>query len=269
MRHDTHFVEQLGRPLGASVGRMIPVEDIDRNPDQPRRGLGDMAELVASVREKGILEPVLVRPQNGRFQIVAGERRFEAALQVGLDEVPCVVRETSDAEAMELALIENLQRRDLTPLEEADGLQSLADQHRYTHEKMAARLGKSRTSITEALSLASIPPRIRELCRLADIQSKSLLLQVVRQGNPEAMTAFVERLQKSGDVTRRNARTLLQGAKRSGRGRARSFVFRFQPQEKTFHLALRFRRGAVSPAELIVALETVLSELRRKVGSAN
>jgi ParB family chromosome partitioning protein len=269
MRHDTHFVEQLGRPLGASVGRMIPLEDLDRNPDQPRRSLGDMAELVASVREKGILEPVLVRPLNGRFQIVAGERRYEAALQAGLDEVPCVVRESSDAEAMELALVENLQRRDLTPLEEADGLLQLVEQHQYTHEKMAARLGKSRTSITETLSLASLPPRIRELCRLADIQSKSLLIQVVRQGSPEAMTAFVERLQKSGDLTRRRARALHREGRRDGRSRSRRFVFRFQPQEKTFDLAVRFRRADVSPEELIVALESVLTELRRKVGAAN
>src|SRR6185295_19376059 len=114
MRHDSHYVDQLGRPGGAPVGRLIPIEDIDANPRQPRQEIGDLSELAASVRENGILEPVLVRPVGARFQIIAGERRYRAALEVGLAEVPCVVREATDAEVMELALVENLQRKDLS-----------------------------------------------------------------------------------------------------------------------------------------------------------
>ena len=127
MRHDNHFVDQLGRPGGAPVGRLIPIEDIDPNPNQPRHAMGDLSELIASVREKGILEPILVRPRGNRFQIIAGERRFRAAGEAQLVEIPCIVRETPDAEMMELALIENLQRKDLTAFEEADGLLTLKD----------------------------------------------------------------------------------------------------------------------------------------------
>jgi len=87
-----HFVEQLGRPGGAPVGRLVPIEDIDANPDQPRRSMDDLAELTASIREKGVLEPILVRPVGSRFQIIAGERRYRAATDAGLAEIPCVVR---------------------------------------------------------------------------------------------------------------------------------------------------------------------------------
>ncbi|HEY6551920.1 MAG TPA: ParB N-terminal domain-containing protein, partial [Vicinamibacteria bacterium] len=99
MRHDTHFVDQLARPEGEAIGRLVPIEDIEANPNQPRRNLGELAELTASIREKGILEPLLVRSIEGRrFQIIAGERRYRAAVEAGLDEVPCIVRESSDAE---------------------------------------------------------------------------------------------------------------------------------------------------------------------------
>src|SRR5512146_1000005 len=205
MRHDTHFVDQLMRPSGETVGRLVPIEDIDPNPNQPRQTLGDLAELTASIREKGVLEPLLVRHVGGRYQIIAGERRYRAALEVGISELPCVIRDSSDAETMEIALIENLQRKDLTPFEEADGLKTLADKYRYTHEDMAEKLGKSRSTITESLSLAGMPEPVRQLCRLADIQSKSLLLQIVRQGDPEKMATLVERLRQDG-ATREAAR---------------------------------------------------------------
>ena len=114
MRHDPHFVDQLGRPSGLPVGQLVPIEDLTPNPQQPRHVMGDLSELVASVREKGILEPILVRPVGSRYQIIAGERRYRAAIEAGLAEVPCIVRDSSDAETMEIALVENLQRKDLS-----------------------------------------------------------------------------------------------------------------------------------------------------------
>ncbi len=145
MRHDTHFVDQLARPGGEAIGRLVPIEDIEPNPKQPRQTLGDLTELTASIREKGVLEPILVRTVGGRYEIIAGERRFRAAAKAGLSEIPCVVRETTDAEMMELALVENLQRKDLSPFEEADGLKTLAEAYGYTHEMIAEKLGKSRS----------------------------------------------------------------------------------------------------------------------------
>lgn len=261
MRHDPHFVDQLVRPSGETVGRVIPIEDIEPNPQQPRQNLGDLAELIASIREKGVLEPLLVREVGGRFQIIAGERRYRAAVEAGYAEVPCVVRETSDAEMMELALVENLQRKDLTPFEEADGLKLLADAYGYTHEMMAEKLGKSRSSVTEVLSLTSMPDDVRELCRLADIRSKSVLLQVVRQSNPRKMLALVERLQKEG-TTRADARRLTRPPAPRGKGRPRNFVFKYQPKGERFALSLQFKKPQVPREEIIYTLETILERLR-------
>jgi ParB family chromosome partitioning protein len=263
MRHDTHFVDQLGRPGGAPVGRLIPVEDIDPNPNQPRHTMGDLSELIASVREKGILEPILVRPRGNRFQIIAGERRFRAAGEAGLAEIPCIVRETPDAEMMELALIENLQRKDLTPFEEADGLATLKDHYGYTHDAMAEKLGKSRSSITETLSLTTMPEDVRQICRLADIQAKSLLLQVVRQPSHQKMVSFIERLQQEG-MTRRDARRIARETKGRVKGRPKSYVFRYQPREKTFSLTLQFRKSQVPREELVGALQSVIEDLMRE-----
>src|SRR5947209_18050433 len=185
MRHDEHYVDALAASAGTPVGRLVPIEQIDPNPHQPRQVMGDLSELIASIAEKGIIEPLVVRPRGHRFQIIAGERRYQASVQVGLQELPVVIRDVDDTEMLEVALIENLQRKDLTPFEEAEALHGLAASCGYTHEDLARRLGKSRTSVTESLALNGIPEDIRNLCRLADISSKSLLLQVVRQDKPE------------------------------------------------------------------------------------
>jgi ParB family chromosome partitioning protein len=262
MRHDSHYVDQLHRPVGDPVGRMISVDEIEPNPNQPRQALGDLSELAASIREKGVLEPVLVRRNGGQYQIIAGERRYRAACEAGLDEVPCVVREADDAEVMELALIENIQRKDLTAFEEADALKALAENHGYTHEALAERLGKSRSSITETLSLTAMPDAVRDLCRLADISSKSLLLQVVRQSTPEKMEAFVGRL-RQGEATRQEARRLAREARPSKRGtRARPFTFSYRGPKKSFSLSLKFRKSEVERAEIISTLEEILDRLR-------
>jgi ParB family chromosome partitioning protein len=264
MRHDTHFVDQLVRPSGESIGQLLPVESIEPNPDQPRHTLGDLSELIASIQEKGVLEPLLVRKVGGRYQIIAGERRYRAALEAGLDEVPCVVRDSSDAEMMEIALIENLQRKDLTPFEEADGLRALAESYGYTHEMMADRLGKSRSSVTEVLSLATMPEEVRERCRLADIQSKSVLLQIVRQGKPEKMVALLERLQAGGS-TRAEARRLTRAPRSPrGRGRPRHFRFRYAPRGAGFSFSLQFKKAEVPREEIIATLEAILKDLKRE-----
>ena len=122
MRHDEHYVEALAASAGTPVGRMVAIDLLDPNPNQPRQVMGDLSELMASIAEKGIIEPIIVRQRGIRYQIVAGERRYQAAVQVGLREVPIVIREVDDDEIIEIALIENIQRKDLTPFEEAEGL---------------------------------------------------------------------------------------------------------------------------------------------------
>ncbi len=260
MRHDLHFVDQLRHPSGEPVGRMIPIGEIDANPHQPRQALGDLSELTASIREKGVLEPLLVRPQGARYQIIAGERRFRAAHEAGLVEVPCIVHECSDAETMELALIENLQRKDLNPFEEADGFKTLKESYGYTHEQLAERLGKSRTAVTETLSLTSMPEDVRELCRLADISSKSLLLQVVRQETPQKMIALVEKIASQGGATRQ---ALREAAAKPKPGRPKHYTFAFRPPTKAFNLRLSFSKGRASKDEVIEALEAIIKDLRK------
>jgi ParB family chromosome partitioning protein len=261
MRHDEHYVEALAASAGAPIGRMVPIEQIDPNPAQPRQMMGDLSELVASITEKGILEPLVVRQRGDRYQIVAGERRYQAAVLGGLTQLPVVFRDADDAEVIELALVENLQRKDLTPFEEADALSGLATRCGYTHEDLAKKLSRSRTSITESLTLTKIPDEVRNLCRLADISSKSLLLEIVRQTDPKRMLALVERI-ASGHNTRESVRRETAKARPQGPGRPRSFVFNFRPQTKAFTMKLQFRKGSVEKQEIIETLEGILTELR-------
>jgi ParB family chromosome partitioning protein len=261
MRHDAHYVEALTASAATPVGRMVPIDLIDPNPDQPRQAMGDLSELIASVTEKGIIEPLVVRQRGPRYQIVAGERRYHAAIQSGLHELPVVVRDVDETEMLELALVENIQRKDLTAFEEAEALHSLAQRCGYTHEDLAKRLGKSRTAVTESLALHSMPPDVRKICRLADINSKSVLLQIVRQGDPQKMLALVEKLATQGTATREQVRKETQKPKP---GRPKSFTFNFQPQSKAFNLRISFKKKAASKDEVIVALENILDELRSR-----
>jgi ParB family chromosome partitioning protein len=261
MRHDEHYVEALAASAGSPVGRHIAIDLIDPNPHQPRQVMGDLSELIASIAEKGIIEPIVVRQRGDRFQIVAGERRYQASVQAGLQELPVVIREVDDTEVIELALIENLQRKDLTPFEEAEALHGLAERCGYTHEDLARRLGKSRTSITESLALCNMPDEVRNICRLADISSKSLLLQIVRQESPEKMTALVEKIASAGGaVTREKVREV---AAKPKAGRPKNFIFAYRPPTKQFNLKLSFTKARVQKDEIISALEAILQELRQ------
>ena len=260
MRHDEHYVEALAASAGAPVGRMVLIELLDPNPGQPRQVMGDLSELMASIAEKGIIEPLVVRQRGSRYQIIAGERRYHAAVQVGLRELPVVQRAADDVEVMEIALVENLQRKDLTAFEEAEALQQLAQRCRYTHEDMSRKLGKSRTSITESLSLNSMPDEVRNVCRLADISSKSTLLQIVRQSDPQKMLALVEKMAAQGTVTRQNIRA--ETAKPRAAGKPRSYIFAFKPPTKLFQLRISFKKARVDKREIIEALETIIRELR-------
>ncbi len=260
MRHDEHYVEALAASAGRPIGRIVPIDQIDPNPNQPRQVMGDLSELIASIAEKGIIEPLVVRQRAGRFQIVAGERRYQAAVQLGLRELPVVIRDVDETEMLELALIENLQRKDRTPFEESEALHGLAESCGYTHEDLARRLGKSRTSVTESLALRGIPKEVRNLCRLADISAKSLLLQIVRQETPEKMTALIEKIASQGSATRQQLR---EATAKPKPGRPKHYVFAFRPPSKAFNLKLSFNKGRASREEVIDALEAILRDLRK------
>jgi ParB family chromosome partitioning protein len=152
-----------GAPSGI---REIPVSDIGPNPFQPRSRFDDDAiqELAASIKATGILQPVLVRrTPGGDYQLVAGERRLRAARLAGLERIPAVVREVGEREMTELALIENIQREDLNPMDEANAYQALAEKVGLTHDQISERVGKQRVSITNSLRLLALPPDVREM----------------------------------------------------------------------------------------------------------
>ena len=252
-----HFVEELGSRPGTPIGRMIPIELIEPNPNQPRQQMGDLSELTASIREKGILEPIIVRRKGDRYQIISGERRYQAAVQAKLTEVPCVERDVDDRETVELALVENLQRKDLTPFEEAEALSQLVSTYEYTHEELAKHIGKSRSTITEMLSLASMPDEVKKLCRLADITSKSLLIQIVRQESAEKMVSLIEKISEEG-----MSRDQVRKASRPPRkGRPSHFVFKYGTHSAPFRLQMSFRKSQVEREEIIEALRRILEDL--------
>ena len=152
--------------------RRLPVDVIRRGRHQPRRVVEESAleELAHSVRTRGIVQPIVVRPAGpGSFEIVAGERRWRAAQMAGLDEVPAVVRECSDREAAAVALIENIQREDLNPIEEAEGYRTLADEFGLTHQELADAVGRSRSSVSNALRLLDLNDDVRALVERGDL----------------------------------------------------------------------------------------------------
>ena len=268
MRHDAHYVEQLTSFSGAAVGRMIPVDKIRPNPDQPRKVLGELRELTDSIKEKGVLEPLLVRfmPRDDCYHIISGERRYHASRAAGLREVPCIEKIADDAETLELALIENLQRKDLTPFEEADGLQRLAEQFEYTHDDIAKKIAKARSSVTETMSLRVIPEVVRKRCMELGIVSKSLLLQVARQPNERKMLESVHRIAQGG-LTRDEARRERQEEKNAG-PRPQPFIFNYRPESESFRLRIQFRKSNVSRGELIDTLRSLLEMLEHDENSS-
>lgn len=150
---------------GTSI-QEIPVGELDPNPDQPRQSFDQesIAQLADSIRDQGVLQPLLVVPASGgRYRIIAGERRYRASRVAGLETVPCIVKDIDVIRQMEIALIENLQREDLNPMEAARGIQALMKQCGYTQEKVSARLGKSRPAVANLLRLLSLPEEVTEM----------------------------------------------------------------------------------------------------------
>ncbi len=158
----------------SAAERMVPIEQITPNPEQPRKRFADtdLEDLTASIKEKGVIQPLIVRKIDGdKYEIVAGERRWRAAQKAQLHELPVVVRTFTDVEVLEVAIIENIQRADLNPIEEASGYRQLMDRFGHTQEKMAEALGKSRSHIANQLRLLSLPDPVLEMVRRGDLSA--------------------------------------------------------------------------------------------------
>jgi ParB family chromosome partitioning protein len=215
----------------------LPVEAVERNPGQPRKRFDEqkLEELAASIREHGVVEPILVRREGGKYRILAGERRWRAAQRAGLREVPALVREATDRQAYELALVENIQRADLNAIEEAEAYDVLASEHGLTQEEIAKRVGKERSTVANALRLLKLPDEVRgavaegqldmgharALLGLEDADAmKKLALRSIREGlSVRALEALVRGLtkkpaKKEGPVDTASTRDLAQRLQR-------------------------------------------------------
>lgn len=163
--------EDAGRDQASARARLardLPIEVLRPNRNQPRHKFDDqkIAELVTSVRDRGVLQPLIVRPiedEPGEYEIIAGERRWRAAQRAGLHEVPVIIKQFNDTEALEVALVENIQRQDLTPIEEANGYRSLIDKFGHNQERLAAIVGKSRGHVANMLRLLTLPERVQDM----------------------------------------------------------------------------------------------------------
>jgi len=208
-----------------------------------------------------VLEPLLVRfvPREDCYYIISGERRYHASRAAGLREVPCIEKMADDAETLEIALIENIQRKDLTPFEEADGLQRLAEQFDYTHEDVAKKVGKSRTAVTETLLLRHIPEDLRKKCGDAGILAKTMLLQIAKQPTEKKMLEMVARMLQGG-LTRDEARKE-RAEEKEGPQRPQPFIFHYEPDNEAFRFRLQFKKSHVSRDELIRTLREILAQL--------
>ena len=196
----------LGRGLsalisaGESVGGLrfeeVPISAIRPNTHQPRRNFADtgIKELAASIREVGILQPLVIRSTETGFELIAGERRLRAAKEAGLDRVPVLIRQAAESESMELALVENLQREDLNPLETAAAYQALMDGFGFTKEQLAAKLGESRAAVTNTLRLSRLPESIQTLV-LAQKLSEGHARALLALDTEEAMLRVAQRVQ--------------------------------------------------------------------------
>ena len=218
-------------PAVAALGRdyfLCPIEDVTRAPEQPRQSFDEasLEELATSIREQGVIQPLIVRNRDGGgFVIIAGERRWRAAQRAGLRQIPVIVKEATPAQSFELALVENLQRDDLNPIEEAEAYKRLGDEFGYTQEQLARRVGKERSSVTNSLRLLRLPEAVRGMCAsgqlsmgharaLLGCESEASLLRLAR-----AIVARGLSVRQAEEAVRRErAGGARRGSKRGAKG---------------------------------------------------
>ncbi len=267
MRHDSHYVEELFSEKASQYDfKELSLNMIEVNSEQPRTEMGDLEGLTASIRANGVLEPILVRRVGEKYQIISGERRFRASKNIPLDKIPAIILDSDDLNSMEIAIVENVQRKDLTPFEEADGYAVLLERFNVTHENIALRIGKSRNNITETVTISKIPGRLRVICLENGITSKSVLVEIAREGDPHRMEELIEAIIAEG-LSRGQIRDYRRKAEavKTPEEKVKPYVFKYKPKGKPFALNLRFKTGMEpSREEIIDVLEKIISDLREK-----
>jgi ParB family chromosome partitioning protein len=257
MKHDHHLVDEISLRTKTPVIRNIPIEKILTNQMQPRRDMGDLVELTDSIRENGIIEPVIVRPKNGNFEIIAGERRFRAAKEAGLHEIPCIEHDIPDNEALEMSIIENIQRKDLNVFEQAQSIRQLAEIYGYTHEEIAKKIGKSRVTVTELVRITDLPEEIKQKCLELGIDSKTFLLELTKVAEPEKMEEILCQYMKKPF----SREEIKQQRKKETQ---KNFNFHFVSDDKKVKINFHFKQERVDPDDVIKVLEKLIQDIKEK-----
>lgn len=265
MRHDSHYVETIARS-SRSIGKTIAIDLISPNPEQPRNEFGDLAELAESIKEKGVLEPLLVKPNgDGTWMIIAGERRWRASSLAGLNEVPCIEMDLDEQGIAEIALIENLQRKDLNVWEEADGLTALASKFGYTQEQIAQKISKSRSTVTELMTISGLPSEIRERCSRSKISSKAILLEIARQFDEAAMYEYLHALETVARSSKKRTSSELKKNGSTAKTKNPTRTYHFVSPAKDFEMNIRFSKAELVDRKAILkalklTFDTIKSE---------
>lgn len=257
MKHDHHLVDEISLRTKTPVIRNVPVEKILANQMQPRRDMGDLKELTNSIKENGIIEPVIVKPRDGNFEIIAGERRFRAAKEAGMTEIPCIEHDIPDNEALEMSIVENIQRKDLNVFEQADSIRSLAEIYGYTHEEIAKKIGKSRVSVTELVRITDLPAEIRERCLQLGIDSKTFLLELTKTGDTEKMDEILSQYGKKPV-----SREVVKEQRKEKDGQPKAFRFQFVSDDKKVRINFQFKHENVDRDRVIEVLERLIADIR-------
>ncbi|MCP4216301.1 MAG: ParB/RepB/Spo0J family partition protein [bacterium] len=278
-KYDNHFVDEISTRTRTAIIRNIPIIKIVANVLQPRKDFGELDELSDSIKEKGILEPVLVRPKSGQFEIIAGERRFRAAKLAGLKEIPCIEYDVPDNEALELSIIENIQRKDLNIYEQAFSLKSLSEIYGYTHQEIAQKIGKSRVTVSELIRVTDLPASIVSKCQELEISSKTFLLELAKLEDEEAMDAVLEDYREK-PFSREKIKEQRKGLEpaedaavtdddtdtdmdESGSKKSQGFKFNFTTEDKEVKINFNFRSQKADKGKVIEILEGLISDLKK------
>jgi len=259
-RHDMHFVEEISTRTRTSIIRNIPIDKIVTNILQPRKDMGDLEGLAQSIKELGIIEPIIVRTRDGKFEIIAGERRYKAAELAGISEIPCIEHEVPDNEALEITIIENIQRKDLNLFETAFSLKSLNDIYGYTHQDIAQKIGKSRVTVTELIRITELPPDVVKRCLELNITSKTFVLELSKLKNREDMLEMLKMYDEkpfSRDAIKAKRKEIYKN-----KDKKPVFNFKFVTSDNTIKINFKIKSEAYDRAKVIEALQKLIEDIK-------
>jgi len=255
---------------GISGARIINIDRIKHDPDQPRKSLDKktLSELSNSIKTLGILQPITVEyiEKEDYFKIISGERRYRASQKAGLKEIPCIIKNIDNHTRLIHQLIENIQRQDLPPFEEAESIQTLINKRKienpnYSQREASRELGLPKSYVNEMVSLLKLPQDIKESVRTSDTIPKSLLLLLLRQSNKINIREFYRQI-KEGNLTVREAKTELTKSK-DKKGRSKYYEYKFKSPKNEFVLKIKFKKSEVEQSEITDAIYQALNSLNK------